>query len=351
MKTATFVLIWLLVTGSMFSSRVIPLPEEMVNPDSIEADIERIYITSFPTVYILSAGDFKVEKKFGTQGEGPREFTRFARLHIQQDHLLISDRHKVLYFSKEGNYIREMKAQSIMHWGVAPIGNGFIGKSRIGENKIELDIANVYDSNLKKVKHIYRYPFFYQMQGGGKKCDAVEIAGLQFQVHDNKIFFKNGKDFVFDVLNLEGKKLRTIRLDYQRVKISTADKKAYHDYFKSTLPWKQLYDIRFKNEIYFPEYLPAIRRFTAADKKLYVLTYETKNGKSKFIILDLSGQLLKEVYVPFNYGEQWFHHSLAKQIRPGSTHPTFTVKNGILYQLVENEDTEKWELHVVKIED
>ena len=127
-----------------------------------------------------------------------------------------------------------------MHWGVRPIGNLFIGKSRSGEKKIQFDIANIYNSNLEKIKTIYKTKFFYQIEGGGKKCDAIEIRVLQFQVFADKIFFKRGKSFIIDVFDQSGNMLDTIHHEYEKIKISEADKKRYHDYFKTVRPWKRL---------------------------------------------------------------------------------------------------------------
>jgi hypothetical protein len=349
MKIFTLSLMFLLFTVFLFPAKVIPLPG-VFNPDSIIVTDNEIYVTAFPNIYIYSHKDFKLKKKFGKRGEGPREFRRFAFLSVRPDYLFVGDRNKVLYFTRGGKYLKEMNTKSIINWGAVPLGDGFVGKSRLTENKIEFDTLNIYDSGLNKVKEVCRYKFFYQISGGGKKCDAVEVRGIQFQVYDDKIFFKTGEDLVIDVFDKSGKKINTIKHDYKRIKFSEADKKRFEDYFKTTRPWKQMYEVQFKKEIFFPGYLPAIQTFIAADKKLYILTYETKERKSKFVILDFNGKLIKEVFVPFDQNEQWFHYSLAKALRYVSQNPTFSIKNGKIYQLLENEEEEIWALHITAIE-
>jgi hypothetical protein len=347
--TLVFLLPLLLAKSFVFPAVVVPLPD-LFNPDFITVDDRKIYITAFPTIYIYSLQDFKLKKKFGGQGEGPQEFNRFALLSIHGDYLVVSDRNKVLYYSKDGDYIKEIKARSIMHWGVRPIGNRFVGKSKFHEDKIGFDTANIYDENLEKIKQIFKTRFFYQEEAGGKKCDALEIRGLQFQVFADKIFFKRGKDFIIDVFDPSGKMLYTIRHEYEKIKISEAYKERYHDYFKTTRPWKRFYDSLIKNEIYFPDFFPAIQIFIVADEKIYVLTYKKEKDKSEFVILDLKGKLLKKVFLPFDQSDEWFHYSLAKFASQASPHPTFTIKNGKLYQLIENQDEETWELHITGIE-
>ncbi|MGD2088400.1 MAG: hypothetical protein PVH61_19645 [Candidatus Aminicenantes bacterium] len=348
--TLVFLLLLLLVKGFVLSTTVVPLTD-FFNPDSITVDDRHVYITEFPTIYIFSLQDFKLKKKLGRQGEGPREFNRFALLSIHDDNLVVSDRNKVLYYTKDGDYLKEIKARSIMHWGVRPIGNLFVGKSKIHENKIDFDTANIYDANLEKIKKIFMTKFFFQIEGGGKKCDAIEIRGLQFQVFNDKVFFKRGKHFIIDVFDRSGNFLYTIHHEFEKIKISEADKKRYHDYFKRVHPWKRMYESLIKKEIYFPEFFPAIQLFIVADDKIYVLTYKKENEKSEFVVLDLKGGLLKKVFLPFNQSDEWFHYSLTKATSQASTHVTFTIKNGKLYQLIENEDKETWELHITNIEE
>lgn len=354
MKIVTFTLIFLLLLvvgkGFVFSTTVVPLTD-FFNPDSITVDDRHIYITEFPTIYIYSLQDFKLKKKLGRQGEGPQEFNRFALLSIHDANLVVSDRNKVLYFTKDGDYLKEIKARSIMHWGVRPIGNRFVGKSKIREDKIEFDTANIYNSNLEKIKKIFMTKFFFQVEGGGKKCDAIEIRGLQFQVFNDKVFFKRGKHFIIDVFDPSGKILYTIHHEYEKIKISDADKERYHDYFKTVQPWKRLYESLIKKEIYFSDFFPAIQLFIVADGKIYVLTYKKEKEKSEFVILDLKGKLLKRVFLPFNQSDEWFHYSLTKSTSQASPNATFTIKNGKLYQLIENEDKETWELHINNIEE
>jgi hypothetical protein len=181
MKIVAFSLVFFLpllwAKGFVFPAVVVPLPD-LFNPDSITVDDRQIYITAFPNIYIYSLQDFKLKKKFGRQGEGPQEFNRFALPGIHGDYFVVSDRNKVLYFTKDGDYIKEIKARSIMHWGVKPIGNRFVGKSKFHEDKIEFDTANIYDENLEKIKTIFKTRFFYQEEAGGKKYDAIEVNSI-----------------------------------------------------------------------------------------------------------------------------------------------------------------------------
>ncbi|MCP5108241.1 MAG: hypothetical protein GY950_32950 [bacterium] len=348
MRYVYFVMLMVLIVCMLPGAKVVPLPG-LTNPDSIRVDDANIYITQFPEIRIYSRADFKLKKTFGRKGEGPREVLKYAQLYVLGDSLMVGDRFKVLYFTKTGDYIKELKAKSRIHWGVMPLGNKFVGKAKAKDGKVEYDTAVIYSPQLEKEKEAYRYRFFYTEWKGGKKCDAVEVRGIQYQTYDNKIFAKRGKDFIVDVLDHNGKKLYSIKRDYEKIKITEADKKRYIDYFKATQPWKRLYDMHFKNEIFFPDYFPAIQLFLVQDEKIYVLTYKKEAGKSEFVILDLKGKLLKKIFLPLDTGDEWFQYSLFKNVSRKISNPTFTIKDGVLYQLIENPDTEEWELHIIPL--
>ena len=74
-----------------------------------------------------------------------------------------------------------------------------------------------------------------------------------------------------------------------------------------------------------------------ADKKVYIQTYLKENGKDEFFIYDLNGKFLKRLFLPVVY---------RNSLKPFP----YTIMNNRLYQLIENEDAEVWELHAEKIE-
>ena len=83
----------------------------------------------------------------------------------------------------------------------------------------------------------------------------------------------------------------------------------------------------------YPEYLPVVWYFKAADEKIYIFTHKTKNKKQEILVLDMKGKLLNRLYLPM---VRWDIMGLMP----------FTIKNDRLYQLVENEETEQCDLHM-----
>ena len=99
---------------------------------------------------------------------------------------------------------------------------------------------------------------------------------------------------------------------------------------------KQEYE-RVKRRLEFPEYFPVIQDFLAADDKIYVVTFKSIDDKKEVLVYDLGGKFLKKVYFP------------GIEQSPFQLYP-FTVRNGNLYRLHDNDETEEWELFISKIE-
>jgi len=227
MKIIYLVGLILLCSGFLFPTKVVPLPD-VFNPDSIIVTDNEIYITSFPSIYIYSAKDFTLKKKIGKKGEGPQEFRHIAYLSVRPEYLFVGDRNKILYFSRDGNYLKEMNTKSIIY----------------------------YDSALNKVKEISRYEFFYKTSGASGKCNAVEVRGIQFQVYDDKLFFKTGADLTFDVFDKSGTKTNTIKHDYQRILFPKPTKKGSRTISKPPPHGNKCMKLKLKKKSLFPTNYP-----------------------------------------------------------------------------------------------
>ena len=69
-------LIWLLcliATVNLAANKIVNL-SQLARPAILVADYEKLYILEKTTIYIYSAKDYKLIKKFGREGEGPKEF-------------------------------------------------------------------------------------------------------------------------------------------------------------------------------------------------------------------------------------------------------------------------------------
>ncbi len=329
-KVITISLFLFLCVSDLFPVKVGVL-EEIGRPDMLDIDGNRLYITEGASIYIYSQKDLKLIKKFGKAGEGPGEFVvnRFIRLNIRPNDLQVISVGKLSYFTKNGDFIKETRTNAL-NQGFQPIGDKFAAMSVTRENNRTYSTLNIYDSNLKKLGEIHRWTHFLQ----GDKMLVFPDPPV-FSTYDNKIFVARGRDFIIDAYDLSGKKLFSITYDYKKRKVTSEDKKMYHQNFSTDRHFKQYYP-RIKNNMQFPDYFPALEEFMASDNKLYVWTHNKEQGKTEFLVFDLEGKLLKKVYLPF------FKRNFL-------TYFPMTIRNNTLYQLIDNPDTETWELHAAPV--
>lgn len=323
------------MTIPVLSQRTVPL-EELNRPGSMALDETRLYVGDGPMVYIYTLKDFKLLKSFGKPGEGPQEFTVppgfgvDVSLHPKEEILVVNSRGKISYYTKNGRFIREIRTGITRN--LKPFGKRFVGLSTVAEGKILYDTLKMVNSNFAFFKEIARWKTPLQ---DAKKTFFLVSESEHSQVYGDFIYVPRSMDFVIDIFDTEGEKIRTIRLDYQRPEITEAFKQRVHQWFKTDLKYRKYYN-ELKPMFRFPDKFPAVKHFVVSDSKIYVQTYRQREGMSEFFILDLNGKLLKTVFLPY-VDRQGVNIFLL-----------YGIKNGRFYQLVENEKTEKWEVHIME---
>jgi hypothetical protein len=190
-------------------------------------------------------------------------------------------------------------------------------------------VLNLYDSNFKKVKEIFRLPDIVQP---GKKI-LLGATQLNFKVSKDYIFVFPYQDFVIDIYDRSGKLFKSIKQDYPLREITETEKeiwvkdleRIYQDDFS-----------RLKHLVTFTKYWAAVRRLYLSGNKLYAMTFKKDGDKNEFYVFDTKGKLLEKTFIPLiNMDER-------------SPYP-FAIHKGKVYQLNENEKDETWELHVTEI--
>lgn len=329
MKKIILILLLILAVSFAFAGKVKTLPE-LSNPDGIYTSENRLAITERTTVYLYSLPDLKHIKTFGKKGEGPQEFKgRIDSIDMQTDVMVVSSRGKVSFYSKEGEYKKETNAASGYSSRYTPLGKGFVGNGFVFD-KIVYQTINLYDPALAKIKEIYRKESDIQRTKGIKMFSTA----YDFQVYDNKVFIAGFEDFTITVADQEGNKLNPIKKDYQRLKFSDDHKRQVYEFIKSNPETKPRFEW-FKNQLIFPSYLPAIRYIYADNRMIYIQTYRMDDKKTEFYVLDLSGEIVKKVFLPI------INENIVE------TYP-LSIIGGNVYQLVENEE-EEWDLHVIPV--
>jgi len=337
MKKLNVFLVFLFLTGVCAAEKAAVF-RDISDPGGIHVDGERIYIVERASILIYSSKDYKFIKKFGKRGEGPGEFRTgqedHVLLYVQPDYLQVNSQGKIVFFKKDGTYIKEI-ATPVGRW-LRPLGKKYVGMRYLyDDDGTRYHVVSLYDSDCQKIKEIYREKAEIQIRL--KTIDAVSWTRQIFRIYNEKIFI-DSKNKGIQVLDNKGNKCYDIPLDYEQIKVTENIKQKYITYYKKESPfWRTRWE-RLKNWYQFPDYLPVIRNFFVINGKIYIQTFKEKNDRSEILVLDTDskGKLLKRAYLPLVKNGLIFYYS-------------WTISNGKLYQLVENDD-DKWELHVTKIE-
>ena len=74
LKTVLLILFVILLTFVLYSEKITTIPE-LMGPQFLAVDDSRFYVSEGATVSIFDLKDFHLIKKFGKEGNGPKEFS------------------------------------------------------------------------------------------------------------------------------------------------------------------------------------------------------------------------------------------------------------------------------------
>ncbi len=317
-----------------FGKKLADLPELMKPSRVFFVDDTQIYIPEGAVINIYSKKNYKLIKKFGKSGEGPKEFRVVPQLPLSIDaqgkNLVIFSLGKVSYFTKQGEFIKEIKTSSQV-FSLMVYGDKFIGRSRKQDKSVVYDTINLYDSTLNKIKELARNRSAFQGIGKG-----LEVLGKPFlhSVYKNKILLIGKDDATIDIFNGDMKKLRSIKLDGKKISMKQDFKDKVIDLLKNGEATKSYFSI-FK-PIRFPDYFPIIAAFFVDNNVIYVLTWTKNPNEYGCSIFGIDGKFVKNVSIPIKFQDSLTPYPIA-------------IHNGVLYQIVENDEDEMWELHASEI--
>lgn len=338
MKIICLIMLTVLLITPVQAKKVASL-QEIMKPDMFAVGDERIVISEKTTIYIYSLKDFRLIKKFGKEGEGPREFKNspFGPPMITLPYkgkIYVSSNSKVSVFTNQGEFIREARIMPFQVY--RPFGDKFLFTATgTDENKQNVLSVNLANDKFEKQKELY----LSDLSIGPAMKFIYPGTSFSFAPYKDKIYIVAGKEgFVIDVFDGNGTKLYRVKKEYEQLTVPDEYKKKTKQWFQTNPDSKQFWEF-FKDRISFRTHYPAILDMFVTDDRIYVLTYKQKDGKTELIIMDLKGKEEKRVFVPMEhlYGNDYY-----------SKHDIY---KGNWYTLIENVDEETWELHKMKLID
>lgn len=333
-KFVTAVLTSLLFSFTAYGEVAATLPEIM-KPRSMAVDDSQLYVTEQTKVFIYSLDNFKLLKAFGEAGEGPGEFKTLPHVpvtvDVSTDRIIVSSMRKISYFTKKGEFIDEVKAVNLA-LNLRLFGDRFVAWSQARTEGVIYNTMCLFDSRLNKLKELYRIEDSYQGQGRGYRVLHKVFTYIPYQ---DKLLLPGEDDAVIDIYDNRMNKLLSIRLDQEKRKVDSEFRDKLTNFYKTSPETRELYETHLKPLI-FPDYFPVIADFFVDNGTVYVRTWKNENGAGEFLTYDMNGKFIRRIFIPFKYETELTAY-------PGM------IKNGKLYQLVENEKKEAWELHISTI--
>jgi len=345
-KIFTFAAVLLMVFFPMAAEKMASLPD-LMRPDAIISDQNQLFILDGIYIYIYSSTDFKLQKKVGKEGLGPQEFKKIffpnlsdLTIHLRADHLVVNSTGKVSILSRNGEFMRETKINTPLV-RFTPLGKKYGGFSMVQENKLAHAAVNLYDSNFKKEKEMFRYSLPWDQ--GEKKRNPILMAYMDRDINyfaSADTLFVPSPDGTIHAFNEKGDKVFTIQNRLAKIKIDASIAEQADKVFSEDIRFKRPYKAdKAANMIDFGKYLPIIRAYRVKDQKVYVISNKKKEGTNDYescVFSATDGTFLKNIYLPLE------DNNILEPF-------PFDIDKGKIYQVVENEEQEEWELHVTLI--
>jgi len=274
------------------------------NPEQSFALVSAFVVDEEGTIYALDTQDTKVKiydgsgnflKLFGQKGQGPGEFDTPVSLHLSpEDELVVEDAigRRLVFFTKEGKFIKNlsMAAQLGAANTLMDVMGGFIAREMGFEGNLMFFEMKKYDKEFSPLFSIDKINFPLPLPGSGNKINVMDIMAVYQFDNDGNILYGRNLDYEIKVLSPEGNHIRSIRKEYEPVKVTEED---------ITTMLKMIPNVgagNIKDMIEFPKNFPPYQYFTLDEQgRLFVKTWEKGKNENEFVfdVFDTEGRYIE----------------------------------------------------------
>jgi len=321
----------------VLSVELFELPD-LTRPSIFLINNNRAYILEDATVSIYDLKNFKLIKKFGKAGEGPKEFKydpndgRPLSMSFYKGKLIVNSTNKMSFFKENGDYLSEKKipVDKILF----PVKGKYLGigpTMNVEEKKQYLGFT-LYSRDFKSTDVIFLSDF--EMSNTVKILLPMTTFTYN-PVYKDKVYVNSRSDeFRIEVLNSEGKKEYVIKKDYPRIRVPDNFKEDALEYFRTSPRYKRAFEF-VKKVLKVREFYPPIRDIQIVDDNIYIITFKRQGDLWELLKLDLKGNEKGRTFMKLSEYELI------------SFYPVFySIYKDKIYSLVEDEDDEVWKIHV-----
>jgi hypothetical protein len=310
----------------LYTEIVAQMPE-LAKPTAIRINNGYFFVIDGQSVVVYDLKTFKLVKKFCRQGEGPGELQRWPRIEFALDKPVISDSYKIILFSRDFEYLQEIKLETFSLCAL-PVGDGFVITEHKTVDKMEYYLYSLIDNKGLNIKEILRDPQDSQM----RNYFLTPITKAR-SWQDKVYIAQPHKGFYIDVFDKQGKKLYSIEKGLKKIKAEEKHRQLLMAEVLFAVGRSRFEQAKKSGAFDRPlmEFVPAIDNFWVIDDLIYVKTHDITDTKQKYIIMDLKGNIRKELFLPIVYRE------------------ILTFHNNTFYYLEDNEEEEIWVLNAVRL--
>ncbi|MGB7297557.1 MAG: 6-bladed beta-propeller [Candidatus Aminicenantales bacterium] len=279
----------------------ISLEEELVigggaNPEESFSQVSAFVVGTDGAVIALDIKEQKIKvfdpagkflRAIGKPGQGPGELGMASGIQITGDgNLMVSDatNRRLALFKPSGEFVKNIPMTGTL--GLANIlldgkGNSIGQEMGFAEGNARMFFEiKKFDPELKPLFTLDKIDFPVPIPGSGVKMNILEMMSIyQFDPADN-IYYGRNVNYEIKVYSPEGKHIRTIQKEYDRVKVTKSDIDEMLARIPSATP-----GVNIKDMISFPEHFPPFQSFVLDDQgRLFVRTFTKGKAKGEYRI-------------------------------------------------------------------
>jgi len=229
----------------------------------------------------------KFLRLIGRPGQGPGELGMASGIQFLDDGTLVVEdatNRRLALFKPSGEFIKNISTSgmlALVNILLDGKGNALAREMGMAEGNAKMFFEiKKFDPSLKPLFTLDKIEFPIPIPGSGTKINILDmISAYQFDRAGN-IYYGRNSDYEIKVYSPDGKHIRTIQKDFDRVKVTQADIDEILERMPNTMSGVNM------REMYsFPEYFPPFQTFLLDDEgRLFVRTFTKGKAKGEYEI-------------------------------------------------------------------
>ena len=334
-------LLFAFTTGTLcLSGQALFTLPELTQPVFMTIDRDRLLVVQPGEVMVFSydIGQGKLLASFCRKGEGPGEMKRTPFLSLQEGEYTLYFRGKLCHFDRNGDFLREKRVDP-MWVKVIPAGRNYLAVRRhfdVQTTLSELEFI-LLNPDFTPKKSLYKGRWDVN-SGTAQGFDAFNMVAhcLGALAWGDRVFIADSTNgfrlLVFQ--GTEGRLLSDKTHAFEQVVIDQAFKNHLTEAYRieEAEVWPLI-----RHVIRFYDHFPAIRSMGVSAHGPYLTTYRTRGTAHELLTLSADGSPSDSFFLPL---PSW-------NIMPrlGANIDLFTLHQGMIYELREDDETGIYTLH------